>query len=313
MYIQWQKIIKKLGDFTLNLNLSIKKGELVTLLGPSGCGKTTALRIASGLIEPDKGSFIIDNQDITQTPPSERNIGIVFQNYALFPHLNVEKNIAYGLKAKGYKKPQVKDEIEYILDKLHLNGYNNRNINSLSGGEKQRVALGRSLAIKPRLLLLDEPLSALDAELRKHLRTEIKNIQNEFKISTLYVTHDQEEALSVSDRVAVLKDGELQQFSTPKELYTNPSNEFVAKFVGESNIIQYRDQNLFFRPEDIIKGKGNKSSSINFNGKIVSSEYLGIFYRLKLLTDDNLLINIISNDICSNEFHIPLDKTKALT
>lgn len=313
MYIQWQQINKKLGDFTLNLDLSINKGELVTLLGPSGCGKTTALRIASGLIEPDKGSFIIDKKDITQTPPSERNIGIVFQNYALFPHLNVEKNIAYGLKAKGYKKPQIKDEIEYILDKLHLKGYNTRNINSLSGGEKQRVALGRSLAIKPRLLLLDEPLSALDAELRKHLRTEIKNIQNEFKISTLYVTHDQEEALSVSDRVAVLKNGKLQQFSTPKELYTNPTNEFVAKFVGESNIIKYRDQKLFFRPEEIVKGTCDKNSSINFKGKIISSEYLGIFYRLKLLTDDNLLINIISDDINSTEFHIPLEKTKALT
>lgn len=313
MYIEWKNISKQLGEFTLNLNLSINKGELVTLLGPSGCGKTTALRIASGLIEPDKGSFIINSEDITNTPPSKRNIGIVFQNYALFPHLNVEKNIAYGLKAKGYKKSQIKDETEYILNKLHLKGYNNRNINSLSGGEKQRVALGRSLAIKPRLLLLDEPLSALDAELRKHLRTEIKSIQKEFKISTLYVTHDQEEALSVSDRVAVLKNGELQQFSTPKELYTAPTNEFVAKFVGESNIIKYNGEKIFFRPEELLEGTGDDKDCLNFSGKIISSEYLGIFYRLKLLTKNNNIINIISKNCYNINYHIPKSKIKILT
>lgn len=310
MYIKWQNISKKLGEFTLNLDLSINKGELVTLLGPSGCGKTTALRIASGLIQPDKGSFIIDSCDITQKQPSERNIGLVFQNYALFPHLNVEKNIAYGLKAKGYNKYQIRDEIKFILKKLHLEGYDKRDINSLSGGEKQRVALGRSLATKPRLLLLDEPLSALDAELRKSLRIEIKNIQREFNISTLYVTHDQEEALSISDRIAILSNGELQQYSTPKDLYSNPCNEFVANFVGESNIINYNGDKIFFRPEDI--SDGHNGNAINFTGDIISEEYLGVFYRIKLKTSKNEIINIVSKGNYSREYSISFDKLKIL-
>jgi len=303
MFVEWKDIEVNLDSFNLKLDLSINKGELVTLLGPSGCGKTTALRIAAGFLQPDKGDFILDGINMNKIPPNKRNIGIVFQNYALFPHLNVEDNIGYGLKARNIKKSIIKDEVNFILDSLHLKDYNKRDISQLSGGEKQRVALGRSLAIKPRLLLLDEPLSALDADLRKRLRYEIKSIQEEFKITTLYVTHDQEEALTVSNRIALLKNGRLQQFSTPTQLYTKPKNLFVGKFIGESNYIILENRKLFFRPESVKLGK-SQENSINFKGEIVKSEYLGHFSRGVLKTKDNL-INVISyNHLHSGEYHV---------
>lgn len=305
MYFKLNDIEKTLGNFNLQLDIAINKGELVTLLGPSGCGKTTALRIAAGFITPDKGDVIINEKCITKTPPYKRNIGIVFQNYALFPHLNVEENISYGLKNKKLKKPQIKEEVEFILKSLHLSGYNKRDINSLSGGEKQRVALGRSLAIKPRLLLLDEPLSALDADLRKKLRYEIKSIQREFSITTLYVTHDQEEALAVSDRVALLNTGRLQQYSTPHELYSKPANRFSGEFIGESNIITKDNDTIFFRPESLRKGHSDKG--INFSGKIIQKEYLGNITRAILKTDNNNRLKIISYDHKVEEkYHIDL-------
>lgn len=303
MYIEWNKILVKLGDFSLKMDLSLDKAELVTLLGPSGCGKTTALRVAAGFITPDSGNFIIDGINMNNIPVPQRNVGIVFQNYALFPHLNVEENISYGLKSKQLKKSKIKEEVQYILESLHLKNYNKRDINSLSGGEKQRVALGRSLAIKPRLLLLDEPLSALDADLKKRLRYEIKSIQREFKITTLYVTHDQEEALAVSDRIALLKDGVIQQLSTPEILYKNPCNRFVGEFIGESNYITIDNKNYFFRPEAVKPGYAD--NALNFNGKIIKNEYLGHFSRAVLKCEDGLLIKIISyNHIYEINYHV---------
>lgn len=303
MYIEWNKILVKLGNFSLKMDLSLKKAELVTLLGPSGCGKTTALRVAAGFITPDSGDFIIDGINMNTIPVPKRNVGIVFQNYALFPHLNVEQNISYGLKSKKLNPNNIKDEVEYILESLHLKNYNKRDINSLSGGEKQRVALGRSLAIKPRLLLLDEPLSALDADLKKRLRIEIKSIQREFKITTLYVTHDQEEALAVSDRIALLKDGVIQQLSTPEELYKNPCNKFVGEFIGESNYITINNNNYFFRPESVRPG--HSDNSINFNGKIIKSEYAGHFSRAILKCDNGVLIKVISyNHLHEEKYHV---------
>lgn len=303
MYVEWKNINLSFDDFNLKLNLSVKKGELVTLLGPSGCGKTTALRIAAGFIKPESGHFILDGQDMNNIPASKRNIGIVFQNYALFPHLSVEENIAYGLKSRKIKQRIIKEEVEFILNSLHLNGYNRRDISSLSGGEKQRVALGRSLAIKPRLLLLDEPLSALDAELRKKLRYEIKSIQEEFKITTIYVTHDQEEALTVSSRVGLLKNGRLQQYSTPTELYNNPVNRFAGEFIGESNILKMNNKTIFFRPESVKQGF--KDNTINFKGEIIKVEYLGHFSRGVLKTVNDQMINIISYDhLHGTEYHV---------
>jgi len=302
MHVKWDNIYYEMNSFSLELDLSLKKGELVTLLGPSGCGKTTALRIAAGFLTPNRGNFIIQNKILNSVSPAKRNIGIVFQNYALFPHLNVEQNISYGLKIRNKNKNIIKDEVEFLLESLHLKNYNNRDINSLSGGEKQRVALGRSLAIKPELLLLDEPLSALDAELRKKLRYEIKNIQKEFKITTLYITHDQEEALSVSDRVALLKNGRLQQFSTPEELYAKPVNKFVGQFIGESNTLFYNGKEIFFRPESVQTG--HSTDSINFSGKITNTEFLGHYNRATLETESFSIKIITNKKLVSRDYHV---------
>lgn len=308
MYINWKNINVNLGDFTLNFNLQIDKGELVTLLGPSGCGKTTALRVAAGLQAPDSGKFYINNKDLTNAPPSERNIGIVFQNYALFPHMNVEENISYGLKKR---KKEYIDDVNYILDKLKLAGYNKRRIDSLSGGEKQRVALGRSLAIKPDLLLLDEPLSALDAKLRKELRKEIKDIHKSFGITTLYVTHDQDEALVVSDRIVLMNRGIISQIDTPYNLYNYPTSEFSANFLGESNIINHKNKRIFFRPEFVSTSQ--RSGALKFYGDIIESEYLGQFYRVTVKTKCNNILKLVSNELpSSRSFYIDESKIQIL-
>lgn len=308
MYINWNNIKVSLGDFTLNFNLQINKGELVTLLGPSGCGKTTALRIAAGLQAPDSGYFYIGGKDLTNAPASDRNIGIVFQNYALFPHMSVEENISYGLKLR---KKNYKDDINFILDKLKLTGYNKRSIDSLSGGEKQRVALGRSLAIKPDLLLLDEPLSALDANLRKELRKEIKDIHSSFGITTLYVTHDQDEALVVSDRIVLMNRGIINQIDTPYNLYNYPTSEFSAKFLGESNIINHENRRIFFRPEFVTTTY--MPNSLEFQGKIIESEYLGQFYRISVETECNNILKLVSKELPSNGlFYIEERRIKIL-
>lgn len=304
MYIEWKNINYNIDDFNLKLNLSLKEGELVSLLGPSGSGKSTVLRIAAGFIRANSGQFIIDGVDLTDIDASNRNLGIVFQNYALFPHLNVEQNITYGLKHRGVANSTIQEDLKKILSSLKLQGYNKRDITSLSGGEKQRVALGRSLIMKPRLLLLDEPLSALDAELRKSLRREIRQIQRDFNITTLYVTHDQEEALSVSDRVALLKDGKLQQFSTPEELYNRPQNIFTASFIGESNIIEHNGRQLFFRPEHLIPG-GSKVE-LTYNGEVINKEFLGHCTRGELITTCNKRLKVVSyTNSLSDTYHIP--------
>lgn len=299
MFINWKNITKAYDSFTLDINLSVKKGELVSLLGPSGCGKTTALRTAAGFIMPDGGSFYIDGQDKTRIKSSERNIGMVFQNYALFPHMNVAENIAYGLKIRKTPKKVIKDEVERLLELIHLKGYGQRRITNLSGGEKQRVALARALAIKPDLLLLDEPLSALDAELRKKLRREIRNIQQDLGITTVYVTHDQEEALAVSDRIAVMKDGRVMQYDTPEEIYKNPANLFTAGFIGESNLLPHKEGVLFFRPEDMIIDE--IPGFFQFKGKVVETEYAGMYTKGILETDEKMKIKIVSPEIKQNQ------------
>ena len=307
MYVEWNNIYIELGNFNLKLTLGLKKGELVTLLGPSGCGKTTALRIAAGFEKQLSGDFIVDGLNLNNISPEKRNIGVVFQNYALFPHLTVEENIAYGLYKKKSNK-EISEEVNYLLESLYLKNYNKRDISSLSGGEKQRVALGRSLAIKPRLLLLDEPLSALDADLRKKLRAEIKSVQEEFKITTLYVTHDQEEALAVSDRIALLKEGRLQQFSTPIDLYNEPINRFVGEFIGESNYINYNNKTCFFRPESVKYGHNN--NAINFIGEIENKEFLGHYSRAILRTENKQIKIISYNHLHGNKYHVMADDLK---
>ena len=220
-----------------NLNLYIRDKEFITLLGPSGCGKTTTLRIIAGFVEPDEGEVIFEGKKINSVPPHKRQVNTIFQRYALFPHLNVYENVAFGLRIKKIPEKQIKETVEEMLALVNLTGFNKRNINSLSGGQQQRVAIARALAVKPRVLLLDEPLGALDLKLRKDMQAELKNIQQRLGITFIYVTHDQEEALSMSDTVVVMDNGVIQQIGTPLDIYNEPKNAFVADFIGESNIL----------------------------------------------------------------------------
>lgn len=226
-----QKIIE-------NMNLYIRDKEFITFLGPSGCGKTTTLRIIAGFQEPDSGDVIFDGKIINGVPPHKRQLNTIFQRYALFPHLNVYENIAFGLRLKKTPEKEIKEAVTEMLSLVNLKGFERRNISSLSGGQQQRVAIARALVVRPRVLLLDEPLGALDLKLRKDMQVELKNIQKRLGITFIYVTHDQEEALSMSDTIVVMDSGVIQQIGTPTDIYNEPKNAFVADFIGESNIIE---------------------------------------------------------------------------
>jgi len=225
------------------VNLSINEGEFFTFLGPSGCGKTTLLRIIAGFVQPENGTVYFQNKNITALPAEKRNVGMVFQNYALFPFMNVYENVAYGLKNKKEKKKTIDQQVAKYLNLVHLEGYDQRDISELSGGEQQRVALARSLVMQPKLLLLDEPLSNLDARLRDQMRIELKEIQGKLGITTIFVTHDQTEALTMSDRIAVFDQGMCIQVGTPHEIYADPVNAFVANFIGDTNLIKATIEN----------------------------------------------------------------------
>ena len=226
------------GDVALSdVNLYIRDGEFLTLLGPSGCGKTTMLRLIAGFIMPDEGRIEMDGVDIAGIPPYKRRVNTVFQKYALFPHLNVFDNIAFGLKIQKLDKATIQNKVEAMLELVNLKGYGKRNVEQLSGGQQQRVAIARALVNEPQVLLLDEPLGALDLKLRKEMQVELKRMQQRLGITFIYVTHDQEEALTMSDTIVVLKDGVIQQVGTPTDIYNEPKNPFVADFIGESNII----------------------------------------------------------------------------
>ena len=218
-------------------NLYVKRNEFVTLLGPSGCGKTTALRIIGGFEKPDSGSVFFEGQDITDLAPHKRNLNTVFQKYALFPHMNVEENIAFGLKIKNKSKQYIEDKIKYALKLVNLDGYGKRSVDAMSGGQQQRVAIARAIVNEPQMLLLDEPLAALDLKLRQDMQYELIRLKNELGITFLYVTHDQEEALTISDTIVVMNQGYIQQIGSPERIYNEPENAFVADFIGESNII----------------------------------------------------------------------------
>ena len=219
------------------LNLYIRENEFITLLGPSGCGKTTTLRILGGFETPDKGQVIFDDVDITSLPPNKRNLNTVFQKYALFPHMSIAENIAFGLRIKKKSKEYINDKIRYALKLVNLEGFENRSIDSLSGGQQQRIAIARAIVNEPKVLLLDEPLGALDLKLRQDMQYELIRLKNELGITFVYVTHDQEEALTMSDTIVVMNQGYIQQIGTPEMIYNEPTNAFVADFIGDSNII----------------------------------------------------------------------------
>jgi ABC-type Fe3+/spermidine/putrescine transport system ATPase subunit len=240
--VELKNVVKRYGATTAvdGVSLTIGKGELFFLLGPSGCGKTTALRMLAGFITPDAGEILFDGRDISRTPPHRRNVGMVFQTYALFPHLTVAQNISYGLRFRKLDAPEKKRRLDDVMERTRLAGLGARTPAELSGGQQQRVALARALIIQPDVLLLDEPLSNLDTKLRVEVREEIKRIHEEFKITALYVTHDQDEALSLADRMAIMKDGVIEQIGAPAEIYARPRNAFVAGFVGETNLLEAR-------------------------------------------------------------------------
>ena len=220
-----------------DFNLNIRNGEFVTLLGPSGCGKTTTLRIIGGFVDPDKGDVIFAGKTINKLPPYKRQVNTIFQRYALFPHLNVFENVAFGMRLKKKPKAEIKKRVAELLELVNLKGFDKRRVNALSGGQQQRVAIARALANEPQVLLLDEPLGALDLKLRKDMQVELKKIQQQLGITFIFVTHDQEEALSMSDTVVVMDKGLIQQIGTPEDIYNEPKNAFVADFIGESNIL----------------------------------------------------------------------------
>jgi putative spermidine/putrescine transport system ATP-binding protein len=239
-FLELHDIVKSFGRNTVvrGLSLNVEKGEFVSLLGGSGCGKTTTLRMIAGFEEPDEGRVLIDGKEVGGVAPNRRKLGMVFQNYALFPNMNVRRNIAFGLKIAGKDRAAIEKRVDEMLEVIHMEEFALRYPHQLSGGQQQRVALARALAIEPRALLLDEPLSALDAKIRLRLRDDIRSIQQRLGITTIYVTHDQEEALSISDRVAVMKEGLIEQIGTPFEIYNHPATPYVAGFIGTSNLLE---------------------------------------------------------------------------
>lgn len=237
--IKLENISKSFGeeDILENFSVEIAQHEFVTILGPSGCGKTTTLRLIGGFERPDEGRILFNGEDITNLPPYKRNLNTVFQKYALFPHMNVFDNVAFGLTVKKIDKKIIREKVGNILELVNLNGFENRNIDSLSGGQQQRIAIARALVNEPEVLLLDEPLGALDLKLRQEMQLELKKIQTELGITFIYVTHDQEEALTMSDEIIIMHNGKIQQKGTPVDIYNEPENAFVANFIGKSNII----------------------------------------------------------------------------
>ncbi|MGN0997828.1 MAG: ABC transporter ATP-binding protein [Candidatus Ventricola sp.] len=232
------------GDVLSDLSLDVRRGEFVTLLGASGCGKTTTLRIISGLETPDSGTVLLDGQDITALPPEKRPVNTVFQSYALFPHMNVEKNVAYGLRVRGADKATIRARVDEMLELVQMRDYARRMPAQLSGGQRQRIAIARALAPQPRLLLLDEPLGALDLQLRRQMQLELKRLQKKLGITFIYITHDQEEAINMSDRIAVMRAGTFEQIGTPEEIYDRPHTRYVAQFIGRSTLLTGRVEAL---------------------------------------------------------------------
>jgi putative spermidine/putrescine transport system ATP-binding protein len=290
--IRFENVSRYFGEVKAvdNVNLEIQDGEFFSMLGPSGSGKTTCLRMIAGFDRPTNGSIFLYGQDVSDLPPYERNVNTVFQDYALFPHMTIEDNIAYGLMIKGVSKPDRYKQVDEMLDLVRLPGFGHRKPSQLSGGQRQRVALARALINHPKVLLLDEPLGALDLKLRQQMQVELKSIQKRVGITFIFVTHDQEEALTMSDRIAVFSEGKIEQVGTPADVYERPASPFVAGFVGTSNLISGAvakrltgsEQIFSVRPEKIHLGNaGDKveKDMVSIDGVIRDVVYLGLFTR----------------------------------
>ncbi|MBR5402020.1 MAG: ABC transporter ATP-binding protein [Treponema sp.] len=278
------------GEHTINdFSLEVEKGSFTTLLGPSGCGKTTLLRLISGFLEPQQGEIELDGVNQKGIEPNKRKIGMVFQDYALFPHMKVRQNIEFGLKLKKESKADVELKISQVAETLNLEDLLERYPEELSGGQQQRVALARALVLNPQILLMDEPLSSLDAKLREHVREELRAVQQKLKITTVYVTHDQEEALSLSDKIAVINKGKLLQYGTPRDLYFKPQDNFTADFVGRANFVNINGEQFIIRPEWFELNKSEQKGDIE--GIVQSASFLGDKTRfiIKVQASDNII------------------------
>ena len=271
------------------VDLDIHAGEFLTLLGPSGSGKTTVLRMIAGFETPDSGSIALNGVDITYLPPYERDVNTVFQDYALFPHMDVISNIEYGLRVKGVEKNERREKALRALDQVRLSGYENRKPNQLSGGQRQRVALARALVNRPSVLLLDEPLGALDLKLREQMQLELKELQREVGITFIFVTHDQEEALTMSDRIAAFNNGKIEQIDTPKNIYENPQSKFVAEFVGKTNIIDIQGVKVNVRPENIMVAEKEITAERAYSGTLRDIIFVGATTRFVVDTKVGLI------------------------
>lgn len=326
--VQINKLTKKFEDNVAvnGIDFKINSGEFFSILGPSGCGKTTTLRMIAGFVMPTAGEIFIGNNDITFQAPEKRNIGFVFQNYAIFPHMNVFENISFGLKMRNIDQKQINEKVKIALEQVNLIGYETRYQRELSGGEQQRVALARVLVTEPQILLLDEPLSALDKKLREEMKIWIKELQKKLKITTVYVTHDQSEALTMSDRIAIMNKGNISQIGTPDDIYEKPQNTFVADFIGTSNFInlklintssgkskvsfsdvEFEINNEFndnckciLRPEHLFINPTNKSELVSVNAKIKIISYQGSLIKYIVEVNEQTLTAEFSNSMNLN-------------
>ncbi|EPF2504301.1 ABC transporter ATP-binding protein [Vibrio fluvialis] len=301
-YVSVHQLTKRFGDNTVfeSIQFDIQQGEFITLLGPSGCGKSTLLRSLAGLNPVDSGSIIVGGEEITHTAPQKRGIGMVFQSYALFPNMTVAGNIGFGLKMQGLDKATMAREVAQVIELVALQGKEECYPHQLSGGQRQRVALARALVVKPRILLLDEPLSALDAKIRKHLRQQIRDIQKELNLTTIFVTHDQEEAMTMSDRIFLMHKGKIVQQGSPESIYTQPANEFVAGFMGHYNLVDAAQAKTLFnldtpwkvaiRPESIYVAEHGRHYGAHISAPqravIKSHQLLGNVIRYHVAVDE---------------------------
>ena len=286
--VELRGVTKRFDDVVAvdNIDLSVKNGEFLSLLGPSGCGKTTTLRLIAGFEQPEEGEILIAGEDVAGLPPYKRDVNTVFQSYALFPHLNVLDNVAYGLKQRGLRKPARENKAREALGLVRLEQLERRKPRQLSGGQQQRVALARALVMEPKVLLLDEPLGALDLRVRKQLQIELKRIQHSVGITFVYVTHDQEEALVMSDRVAVMHAGKIEQLGPPREIYDEPASRFVADFIGETNFIKQNGRVVAVRPERLQISRATGATRDGLGGEIVTTMVIGPAIQCLVRTDN---------------------------
>ncbi|MCR9135684.1 MAG: ABC transporter ATP-binding protein [Alphaproteobacteria bacterium] len=328
--VELRKVEKRYGSVAAvhSLDLAIEPGEFVTLLGPSGCGKSTTLRMVAGFVQPNAGTIEIGGKDVTGIPPHRREVGLVFQNYALFPHMSVYKNVEFGLKMRGVDPSERRSRVEEALGLVKLGDYSERMPAQLSGGQQQRVALARALVIRPNVLLLDEPFGALDKQLRDHMRIELRDLQRKLNISTMFVTHDQDEALSMSDRIVVMSEGTVCQVGGPNAIYEKPNSRFVADFMGRSNLFEARQVDesndartldaeglllnadktqelnggnaiVMVRPEkiELLESETNRDGSVTVGGKIMSSVYLGSTVQYEVKVEDGPTVLVVRQNV----------------